>query len=87
MYIFLDIQLENFERVAKLRETLFHALQEVVTILHPQNAVPHLCQLLVCLPMVRQLDGLTRRYWQTILQEGSVPMNKLFVEMLESNVS
>lgn len=80
------MQLENYESISKLRETLIHALQECVSILRPQNAVNHLSQLFLCLPLLRQLDTVTRRFWLNILQEGSIPMNKLFMEMLESNV-
>ena len=80
----LDIQLENWERVQKLRESLLNSLQECVSFTRPQNAVGHLTQLLLSFPLLRQIDNVTRRLWLGVLQEGSVPMNKLFVEMLES---
>lgn len=82
-----DIQLENFEKVSKLRETLVHSLQDCVTAMRHQNGVHQLSQLFLCLPLIRQLDIFTRRYWLNVLQEGSVPMNKLFVEMLESSLA
>lgn len=82
-----DIQLENNESVYRLRDTLIQTLHECVSILRPQTAIHHLSQLFLCLPLLRQLDTVTRRLWLNILQEGSVPMQKLFVEMLESNVT
>ncbi|XP_046919025.2 steroid hormone receptor ERR2 [Dermatophagoides farinae] len=82
-----DIQLENQESVSKLRDTLLQTLQECVSILRPQSAINHLSQIFLCFPLLRQLDTVTRRLWSNILQEGSVPMQKLFVEMLESNVA
>lgn len=83
-FSFADIQLENYDRVAKLRETLIHSLQECVSILRPQSVVQHLSQLLLCLPLLRQLDSVTRHLWLSVLKEGSVHMNKLFIEMLET---
>ena len=83
----LDIQLENPESVIKLRDTLIQTLQDCVSILRPQTAINHLSQLFLCLPLLRQLDNVTRRLWLNILQEGSIPMQKLFVEMLESNAT
>ncbi|KAI2805860.1 hypothetical protein BLOT_004868 [Blomia tropicalis] len=80
-----DISLEGFDRVSKLRETLIHSLQECVSILRPQSVVNHLSQLFLCLPLLRELDSVTRRLWLNVLQEGSVPMNKLFIEMLETS--
>ncbi|KAH9417260.1 hypothetical protein DERP_007257 [Dermatophagoides pteronyssinus] len=82
-----DIQLENPESVIKLRDTLIQTLQDCVSILRPQTAINHLSQLFLCLPLLRQLDNVTRRLWLNILQEGSIPMQKLFVEMLESNAT
>ncbi|KPM04556.1 hypothetical protein QR98_0030060 [Sarcoptes scabiei] len=81
-----DIQLENPESVSKLRHTLIRALQDCVSIIRPQSAIDHLSQLFLCFPLLRQLDIVTRRLWLNILQEGSVPMQKLFVEMLESSI-
>jgi hypothetical protein len=82
-----DIQLEDSQSVYKLRETLLIALQECVSVLRPFNCVNHLSQILLCMPLLRQLDAVTRRYWNNVRREGNVPMNKLFVEMLESNIT
>lgn len=45
----------------------------------------HSGQLLLCLPLLRQLDTVVRRFWNGVRRDGTVPMNKLFVEMLESH--
>lgn len=45
----------------------------------------HAGQLLLCLPLLRQLDSVVRRFWNGVRRDGTVPMNKLFVEMLESH--
>jgi hypothetical protein len=50
----------------------------------PNTSTYHLNHLLLCLPSLRQADQVIRRYWTGIHREGKVPMNKLFVEMLEA---
>ncbi|XP_074605251.1 estrogen-related receptor [Brevipalpus obovatus] len=81
----VDIQLENCQSVMKLRDTLLSALQECVASLHPYGYI-HLGQLLLVLPLLRQIDSVIRRFWNGIKREGRVQMNKLFLEMLESNL-
>lgn len=91
IYLFIyrhvtDIQLEDPYSVAKLREQLLNSLIDCVGSLRTFNCNQHVAQLLLCLPLLRQTDAAIRRYWTTIRREGKVAMNKLFVEMLESNV-
>lgn len=40
--------------------------------------------LLLCMPCIRQVDSLLRRFWALVRRDSRVPMNKLFLEMLES---
>lgn len=40
--------------------------------------------LLLCMPCIRQVDSLLRRFWALVRRDARVPMNKLFLEMLES---
>lgn len=41
-------------------------------------------QLLLCLPVLRQIDSCIRKFWNDVRKgSNSVPMNKLFEEMLE----
>lgn len=46
----------------------------------------HLGALLLCLPVLRQVDTSIRSFWTMVRREGKVPMHKLFVEMLESHL-
>ncbi|RWS15167.1 Estrogen-related receptor gamma-like protein, partial [Dinothrombium tinctorium] len=83
----VDIQLEDSQSVLKLRETLLVALQDCVSVLRPYNSTHHLSQILLSLPLLRQTDSIIRRFWNNVRREGNVPMNKLFVEMLESSIA
>lgn len=85
---FADIELEDNESVEKLKANVLGALQEVIA--HrkpPSNALQHLNELLLCLPLIRQVDVVIRKYWNQVRLDNKVPMNKLFIEMLESNYS
>ncbi|XP_054711000.1 steroid hormone receptor ERR1-like [Uloborus diversus] len=79
-----DIQLENASSVQRLRESVLAGLGECVQLFRGGAPCP-LGPLLLCLPLVRQLDGEVRRFWSGVRKEGKVAMNKLFVEMLESS--
>jgi len=80
------IELEDCESVEKLRNNVLSALQEVIA--HgkqPVNAFQHLNELLLSLPLIRQVDFVIRKFWNQVRSDNKVPMNKLFVEMLESS--
>ncbi|XP_015925326.1 steroid hormone receptor ERR2 isoform X2 [Parasteatoda tepidariorum] len=81
-----DIQLEDPSSVYKLRDTILSGLQDCVIAFRTTSSMQHLSQLMLCLPLLRQLDAEVRLFWSKVRKEGKVPMNKLFVEMLESNV-
>ncbi|XP_022244536.1 steroid hormone receptor ERR1-like [Limulus polyphemus] len=81
-----DIHLEDAPSVHKLRDIMLIGLQECVCVLRPNNATQHLSQLLLCLPLLRELDAEIRRFWNSVRHEGKVAMNKLFIEMLESHI-
>lgn len=53
----------------------------------PSNAFQHLNDILLCLPLIRQVDFVIRKYWNQVRFDNKVKMNKLFVEMLETNYS
>ena len=42
--------------------------------------------LLLCMPCIRQVDSSLRRFWAAVRRDSRVPMNKLFLEMLESPI-
>lgn len=50
----------------------------------PTGALNQVQQLLLCLPALRQADQVVRRFWTDVHQQDLVPMNKLFLEMLEA---
>lgn len=81
-----DVHMDDASALKKLRETLLAGLIDVVSVLRPSNPQLHFGNLLLCLPILRQVDTIVRRYWSTVRQEGKVPMNKLFIEMLESHL-
>ncbi|GFY45153.1 steroid hormone receptor ERR2 [Trichonephila inaurata madagascariensis] len=80
-----DIQLEEPQSVHKLRDSILNGLQNCVTVFRSTNCVEHLSQLMLCLPLLRQLDAEVRLFWSNVRKDGKVTLNKLFVEMLESN--
>lgn len=71
--------LENHSNRDGLRDLLIRGLCQ--TSLNGNERVAHL---LLLLPHVRQLDGVARKYWFNIKDEGLVVVPKLFLEMLES---
>lgn len=42
--------------------------------------------ILLCLPALRQADGVLRKFWSNIHREGNIVMNKLFIEMLDPSL-
>uniref|UniRef100_A0A336KLY2 CSON010625 protein n=1 Tax=Culicoides sonorensis TaxID=179676 RepID=A0A336KLY2_CULSO len=79
-----DIRLDNSQALKRLRDTILTALDDVVLLTRHANAVSHQQQLLLLLPSLRQCDFVVRKFWTTMHREGSITMNKLFVEMLEA---
>ena len=49
------------------------------------NPTIHVQNLLLLLPSIRHADLMMRQFWQTVRKEGKVKLNKLLIEMLESN--
>jgi estrogen-related receptor ERR len=56
----------------------------IVIALRPNTSAYHVQQLLLSLPALRQADFIIRRFWSDVRHDAKVPMNKLFVEMLEA---
>lgn len=80
----VDILLEDAPAVHKMREQLLLCLSECSPFNPPSV---HLGQILLSLPLLRQVDSSIRRFWIGVRKEGKVSMNKLFIEMLESNIT
>ncbi|KAG8234091.1 hypothetical protein J437_LFUL014620 [Ladona fulva] len=79
-----DVKVDEFSSLKKLRDNIMSALSSCVAVIRPTTSAYHLQQLLLCLPSLRQADQVLRRFWTDVRREGKVPMNKLFVEMLEA---
>ncbi|XP_046402554.1 steroid hormone receptor ERR1-like isoform X1 [Ischnura elegans] len=79
-----DVKVDEFASLKKLRDSIMSALSDCVAVIRPSTSTYHLQQLLLCLPSLRQADQVLRRFWTDVRREGKVPMNKLFVEMLEA---
>nr|CAI5819158.1 unnamed protein product [Callosobruchus analis] len=80
----------NNSPVIRIKASL--ALQtkhDIILGLRPSGARPtgvlnQVQQLLLCLPSLRQANYVVRRFWSDVHQQDLVPMNKLFLEMLEA---
>ncbi|CAG0884940.1 unnamed protein product, partial [Darwinula stevensoni] len=72
--------------LTRLRENISASLSDCIIALRPEDAMHHLGKLLMSLPVIRQVDDAMRRFWGAVRRSGRIPMNKLFVEMLEPGV-
>ncbi|KAL3287858.1 hypothetical protein HHI36_002316 [Cryptolaemus montrouzieri] len=79
-----DVRLEENHSLKKFRDTILSALSDTVGILRPAGVLYQVQQLLLCLPALRQADQVIRKFWLNIHHQNLVPMNKLFLEMLEA---
>lgn len=82
-----DVRVESLTQVKKLREQLLSALCDCTSALRQGNVtagIQQMQQLLLCMPCIRQVDSSLRRFWAHVRSDSHVPMNKLFLEMLES---
>lgn len=77
-----DVRLENPKATQQLRDLVMETLHEAT----PSDTVVNhrLNEILLCLPILRQIDSCIRKFWNDVRRGPlSVPMNKLFEEMLE----
>ncbi|XP_047498744.1 steroid hormone receptor ERR1-like [Penaeus chinensis] len=81
-----DVRLQDNQALHRLRQNILQALHDAVATLRLRDAVAQMQSLLLCLPSLRAADAALRRYWLSVRHQGTVPMNKLFVEMLESHM-
>ncbi|XP_067007782.1 steroid hormone receptor ERR1 isoform X2 [Anabrus simplex] len=79
-----DVRMDEVAALRKFRDTILSALSDCVAVIRSNTASYHMHQLLLCLPVLRQADQVIRRYWTGVHRDGKIPMNKLFVEMLEA---
>ncbi|XP_043211083.1 steroid hormone receptor ERR1-like [Amphibalanus amphitrite] len=80
-----DIAVENAPLVRSMRDTLMQSLADCVAAIRPASgAASHTQQLLLCLPVLRQVDPVVKQFWINTRQDGKIHMDKLFIEMLQS---
>ncbi|KAJ8930537.1 hypothetical protein NQ314_016650, partial [Rhamnusium bicolor] len=79
-----DVKLDEYQSLKKFRDTILAALSDAIGILRPTGVLNQIQQLLLCMPALRQADQIVRRFWSDVHQQDLVPMNKLFLEMLEA---
>ncbi|KAL1488065.1 hypothetical protein ABEB36_015433 [Hypothenemus hampei] len=80
-----DVKLDEYQSRKKFRDSILSSLSDAMGILRPSNVMHHIQQLLLCLPALRQADHIVRKFWSDIHNQDIVPMNKLFLEMLEAS--
>lgn len=80
-----DVRLENPKTTHQLRDSILDALNELILSYDiPQINQHRMNQLLMCLPVLRQIDSSIRKFWNDIRRgPNNVPMKSLFEEMLE----
>ncbi|KAG0716122.1 Estrogen-related receptor gamma [Chionoecetes opilio] len=76
-----DVRLQDNQALQRLRQNILQSLHDAVATIRLRDAVVQMQSLLLCLPSLRAADAALRRYWLSVRHQGSVPMNKLFVEM------
>lgn len=79
-----DVQLDEAIPLKQFRDSIINALIECVTMIRGSSC--ETANILLCLPILRQADGVLRKFWLNIRENGTVVMNKLFVEMLDPSM-
>lgn len=80
-----DTKLENAALIRNMRQRMLLSLTECVAAIRSVSAsTNHVQQLLLCLPVLRQVDPAVKHFWLNTRREAQVHMDKLFVEMLLS---
>uniref|UniRef100_A0AAR5QKP1 Estrogen-related receptor n=1 Tax=Dendroctonus ponderosae TaxID=77166 RepID=A0AAR5QKP1_DENPD len=80
-----DVRLDEYQSLRNFRDSILTSLTDAIGILRPNTMLQQIQQLLLCLPALRQADQVVRRFWSDIHTQNLVPMNKLFLEMLEAS--
>ncbi|XP_077311927.1 steroid hormone receptor ERR1 [Lithobates pipiens] len=78
-----SVHIEDPEAVLRLRDALQEALSEYESNRHPEEPCRD-GKLLLTLPLLRQTAGRVLQHFHALREEGTVPMHKLFLEMLEA---
>ncbi|XP_044009335.1 steroid hormone receptor ERR2-like isoform X3 [Aphidius gifuensis] len=79
-----DVRLDEPQALYRFRETILGSLSDCVAAVRPGQAMRATQNMFLVLPSLRQADTIVRKFWSSVYRTGKVPMNKLFVEMLEA---
>lgn len=79
-----DVRLDDAQALYRFRDTILNALSDWVSTVRPGQAMRATQNMFLILPSLRQADNVVRKFWSSVYRTGKVPMNKLFVEMLEA---
>ena len=79
-----DAKLDEPHALHRFREAILGSLSDCVAAVRPGQALRATQNMFLVLPALRQADGIVRRFWAGVYRTGKVPMNKLYVEMLEA---
>ncbi|KAJ8673828.1 hypothetical protein QAD02_005090 [Eretmocerus hayati] len=79
-----DAKLDEPGAQQRFRDCILGSLSDCVGAIRPGQAMRATQSMFLVLPALRQADGIVRRFWSGVYRSGKVPMNKLFVEMLEA---
>lgn len=79
-----DARSDEPQALYRFRDSILNSLSDCVAAVRPGQALRATQNMFLVLPSLRQADGIVRRFWSSVYRTGKVPMNKLFVEMLEA---
>ncbi|XP_043273452.1 steroid hormone receptor ERR1 isoform X2 [Venturia canescens] len=79
-----DVRLDEPQALYRFRDSILNSLSDCVAAVRPGQALKATQNMFLVLPSLRQADGIVRKFWSSVYRTGKVPMNKLFVEMLEA---
>ncbi|XP_015585210.1 steroid hormone receptor ERR1 isoform X6 [Cephus cinctus] len=79
-----DVRLDEPQTLYRFRDSILNSLSDCVAAIRPGQALRATQNMFLVLPSLRQADGIVRKFWSSVHRTGKVPMNKLFVEMLEA---
>ncbi|XP_071869219.1 estrogen-related receptor isoform X6 [Bombus fervidus] len=79
-----DARSDEPQALYRFRDSILNSLSDCMATVRPGQALRATQNMFLVLPSLRQVDGIVRRFWSSVYRTGKVPMNKLFVEMLEA---
>lgn len=79
-----DTRSDDPQTLYRFRDSILNSLSDCVAAVRPGQALRATQNMFLMLPSLRHADGIIRKFWSSVYRTGKVPMNKLFIEMLEA---